>query len=128
LVGQVAEAGLAVQLRVEGEPVSLDSGVDLTLFRIVQEALTNTLKHAGPTRAEVIVRYGLADVEVTVTDGGKGPAGRGNLRGHGLVGMRERVGLYAGTLYTGPGQDGGYTVRATVPFDRPATTTKGSRT
>jgi signal transduction histidine kinase len=127
LVSQVTEAGVAVQLRVEGEPVSLDSGVDLTLFRIVQEALTNTLKHAGPTMAEVVVRYGLADVEVTVSDRGIGPAAGGNVRGHGLVGMRERVGLYAGTLYTGPGPDGGYTVRAIVPFDRPATTTKGSR-
>ncbi|GAA1695102.1 hypothetical protein GCM10009765_50420 [Fodinicola feengrottensis] len=128
LVGQVGEAGLAVQLTVEGEPVPLDSGVDLTLFRIVQEALTNTLKHAGPTRAEVVVRYGLADVEVVVTDRGKGPAGGGNASGHGLVGMRERVGLYAGSLYTGPGEDGGYTVRATVPFDRPAAKTRGSRT
>ncbi|WP_163506252.1 sensor histidine kinase [Fodinicola acaciae] len=121
LVHQVGEAGLTVRLRVEGEPMPLDSGVDLTLFRIVQEALTNTLKHAGPTSADVVVRYGPADVEVTVSDNGRGPAGA-NIGGHGLVGMRERVGLYAGSLYTGPGPAGGFTVRATVPFDRPAHT------
>lgn len=121
LVHQVGEAGLIVRLQVEGEPMPLDSGVDLTLFRIVQEALTNTLKHAGPTSADVVLRYGPSDVEVTVSDNGRGPAGT-NIGGHGLVGMRERVGLYSGSLYTGPGPSGGFTVRATVPFDRPAHT------
>jgi signal transduction histidine kinase len=119
LVAQVREAGLPVELEVEGEPQPLASGVDLSAYRIVQEALTNSLKHAGPAHATVHVRYGRSDVEVTVTDDGSGPGlaegGNGHDGGHGLVGMRERVALYGGELEVGPRQGGGFEVRARLP-------------
>jgi signal transduction histidine kinase len=119
LVAQVREAGLPVELEVEGEPQPLASGVDLSAYRIVQEALTNSLKHAGPAHATVRVRYGGNDVEVIVTDDGRGPrppdAGNGSCGGHGLVGMRERVALYGGELDVGPRGGGGFEVRARLP-------------
>jgi signal transduction histidine kinase len=119
LVAQVREAGLPVELEVEGEPQPLASGVDLSAYRIVQEALTNSLKHAGPAHATVRVRYGRTDVEVVVTDDGRGPrppdSGDGRDGGHGLVGMRERVALYGGELDVGPRRGGGFEVRARLP-------------
>jgi signal transduction histidine kinase len=101
LVEEIRQAGLPVQLRVEGQPEQLPPGVDLAAYRIVQEALTNTLRHAGPAHAEVLVRYQEHAVELEVLDDGGGPVqrdGAGGGRGHGLVGMRERVALYGGTL------------------------------
>jgi signal transduction histidine kinase len=119
LVAQVRKAGLPVELEVEGDPRPLASGVDLSAYRIVQEALTNSLKHAGPAHATVRVRYGADDVEVTVTDDGRGPeagdGANGTASGHGLVGIRERVALYGGELEAGPRRGGGYTVRAKLP-------------
>jgi signal transduction histidine kinase len=114
LVDQAREAGLPVELRVEGEAVELPAGVDLTAYRLVQEGLTNALKHAGATRAEVLVNYGAAEIEVTVTDNGKG-VGNGDGGGHGLVGMRERVSVYGGELDAGPRPGGGYRLRAKLP-------------
>jgi signal transduction histidine kinase len=117
LLAHVREAGLPVELRVEGERAPLPAGVDISAYRIVQEALTNALRHAGPARARVLVRYGETDVEVEVADDGHGTRD-GDQTGHGLVGMRERVALYGGDLTTGEGDAGGYSVRARLPFDR----------
>jgi signal transduction histidine kinase len=118
LVAEFREAGLPVDLVVEGEPNSLPQGVDLSAYRVVQEALTNTLKHAGPARARVLVRYGERDLVVEVNDDGHGaPAEKVAGKGHGLVGMRERVGLFGGELHTGPGHSGGYSVRARFPVE-----------
>ena len=124
LIEQTQAAGLPVELTVEGEPRHLGPGIDLTAYRIVQEALTNTLKHAGRARARVTLRYGDQELEIEVTDDGRGldaPSGNGHEPGHGLVGMRERVTLYGGALRTGPAERGGYEVRARLPLD-PAST------
>jgi signal transduction histidine kinase len=120
LLAQTQAAGLDVELTVEGEPRYLGPGIDLAAYRIVQEALTNTLKHAGRARARVIVRYGDRDLEIEVTDDGRGvddPSLNGHEPGHGLLGMRERVTLYGGALRTGPIEGGGYEVLARLPVD-----------
>lgn len=116
LVDQVRDAGLDVRLRLEGDRRQLAPGVDLAAYRIVQEALTNTVKHAGPACAEVLVRYRRDDVEIEVRDDGQGARANGH-SGHGLVGMRERVALYGGALSAGPGASGGFRVHATLPHD-----------
>jgi signal transduction histidine kinase len=115
LVEQAREAGLPVELRVEGEPLPLPAGVDLTAYRLVQEGLTNALKHARAQRAQVLVRYTDGDIEVTVSDDGQG-AGSGDGGGHGLVGMRERVAVYGGELEAGPRPEGGYRLWAKLPL------------
>ncbi len=92
----------------------MPGGVDLSAYRIVQEALTNTLKHAGPAHAFVTVRYRVDGVELEVVDDGRGSS-NGSRDGHGIRGMRERVRLYGGTLETGRRNDGGFTVRARLP-------------
>jgi signal transduction histidine kinase len=116
LVEQLRESGLPVELRIEGEPVALGPGVDISAYRIVQEALTNTLKHAGPVGASVVVRYRERELELEVIDDGH--AEPNNSRGgHGLVGMRERVALYGGELQAGPELGGGYAVRARLPLE-----------
>jgi signal transduction histidine kinase len=115
LVEQARDAGLPVELRVEGDAVELPTGVDLTAYRLVQEGLTNTLKHADASRAEVLVSYGRDQIEVTVSDDGKG-VGNGDGGGHGLVGMRERVSVYGGELDAGPQPGGGYRLRARLPL------------
>ena len=124
LVEQVGRAGLRVELVVEGEQEPLPAGVDLSAYRIVQEALTNVVKHAGSGRARVLVRYGEHDLEVQVRDeGGAGPglAGPADGRaGQGLVGMRERVNLFGGELRAGPRPGGGFTVDARLPLRAPA--------
>ena len=118
LVEQVRAAGLPVDVLVEGEPKRLPPGVDLAAYRVVQEALTNVLKHAGAARAQVAIRYGATALELAVTnDGHVRRNGRG---GHGLVGMRERVALYGGEFDAGPRREGGYAVRATLPLDAAA--------
>jgi signal transduction histidine kinase len=118
LVARAREAGLSVELEVEGEPRPLPSGVDLSAYRIAQEAITNTLKHAGPARAQVRVCYGAEALEVQVVDDGRGaaadPAPPGG--GNGLVGMRERVALFGGELRAGPRAGGGYEVKARLPI------------
>ncbi|HYW26905.1 MAG TPA: sensor histidine kinase [Terriglobales bacterium] len=115
LADRVRSAGLHVDLRTEGQPRSLPPGVDLSAYRIVQEALTNTLRHAGAGRAEVVVRYCDTGVEVEVTDDGRGPSVNGATGGHGLAGMRERVGMFGGELQVGARNGGGFRVRAMLP-------------
>jgi signal transduction histidine kinase len=114
LVDQVRAVGLPVELSIEGEPRALPVGVDLSAYRIVQEALTNTLKHARPARARVTVRYRSDDVELEVVDDGRGSS-NGSRGGQGIAGMRERVRLYGGTLETGRRERGGFSVRARLP-------------
>jgi signal transduction histidine kinase len=116
LVAQVREAGLSVELSVEGEAMDLPPGVDLSAYRIVQEALTNALRHAGPATARVVVRYGEQDLELEIADTGTGAATNDG-QGHGLVGMRERVSLYGGKVEAGPRDGGGFAVRARFPLD-----------
>jgi signal transduction histidine kinase len=114
LVANAREAGLPVEVRIEGTPAQLPAGVDMTAYRIVQEALTNAVKHAQADRAEVVVRYGNGTVEVIVSDDGHGN-GDGDGSGHGLVGIRERVSVYGGELEAGPQAGGGFRLRATLP-------------
>ncbi|HET7044179.1 MAG TPA: histidine kinase [Gaiellaceae bacterium] len=115
LLGQVRESGLPVELRVEGEPQPLPLGVELSAYRIVQEALTNSLKHAGRARAVVLLRYSVDAVEVEVVDDGGGN-GTGHVGGHGLAGMRERVAVFGGEFAAGRRDGGGYAVRARLPI------------
>jgi signal transduction histidine kinase len=116
LVAEYREAGLPVRLAVAGERRALLSGVELSVYRIVQEALTNVLKHARPTEVTVTLSFRGADgLEVEVVDDGS-PAGDGaNAAGHGLVGMRERVALLGGQLEAGPRPGGGFRVAARLP-------------
>jgi signal transduction histidine kinase len=120
LLAEVAKAGLGVRLRVEGTPSPLPAGVDLSAYRIVQEALTNVVKHAGPARAQVRIRYRDQEVTVEVTDDGRGVgalAGDGRAGvGHGLIGMRERVAAFDGDLDAGPRPGGGFRVAARLPL------------
>jgi signal transduction histidine kinase len=115
LVARTQESGLPVDLRVEGEPVRLPASIDLTAYRLVQEGLTNAIKHASAQHAEVHVRYAAAYVEVEVIDDGRGINGHGNGGGHGLVGMRERVSIYGGDLDVGPRAEGGFRLHARLP-------------
>ena len=116
VAARVTAAGLPVELVLEGEPATLPAGLELAAHRIVQEALTNSLRHARASRARVTVAYVPGGLELTVADdGGGGPTGRPG--GHGIVGMRERVALYGGELSVGPGPDGGYVVHAVLPRD-----------
>jgi signal transduction histidine kinase len=117
LVDSVRRAGLPVDLRVEGPVGDLPAGVDVSAYRIVQEALTNALKHAGPARAQVIIRRSGDDLDIAVTDDGRG-AGGSERSGHGLVGMRERVTVYGGRLEAGPEPGGGYALRARMHVGR----------
>jgi signal transduction histidine kinase len=114
LIAHTRDRGLAVELRVEGQPEPLSAGVDVTAYRLVQEGLTNAIKHARAQHAEVVVRYGDREVEVTVSDDGTGDGG-GDSGGHGLVGMRERVSVYGGELEAGPRAGGGFRLRARLP-------------
>ncbi|WP_116948691.1 sensor histidine kinase [Jiangella endophytica] len=119
LAEQMRDAGLPVDVTVDGEPGAVPVGVDLAAFRVIQEALTNTIKHAGPSAAAVHVRYLPSEVHVEISDDGRGVAAalEGRRPGHGLLGMRERVALYGGTLAAGPRRGGGYEVRAKIPYD-----------
>jgi signal transduction histidine kinase len=115
LVASVGGTGMPVDLTVEGEPVDLAPGLDASAYRIVQEALTNTLKHAGPARAHVIVRYTPENLELEVLDDGTGNAD-GTRPGHGLAGLRERVAIFGGELESGTRAGGGYAMRASLPL------------
>ena len=117
LVDQVREAGLPVTLEVGGDPVPLPPGIDLSAYRIVQEALTNALKHAGPARARVTVSYGDDELDLEIVDDGAGTA-NGDGAGHGLIGMRERVTMFGGDIDAGARTEGGYAVRARLPIAR----------
>lgn len=133
LIDDVRAAGVPISLVVVGEPEPLSAGVELSAYRIVQEALTNVIKHAGPlTRVDVRLTYTADQISVEVSDDGRGAAaphldrggaGIGGQRGeggHGLLGMRERVELWGGTLETGPASGGGYRVGATLPSAAPS--------
>ena len=111
-------AGLDVLVTHEGHPAALPAGVDLSAYRIVQEALTNTLRHAQATVAEVSLRYGADALEIVVTDNGRAASGRfADGPGYGLIGIRERAAMCGGTLDAGPTAHGGYRVRAHIPLD-----------
>jgi signal transduction histidine kinase len=118
LVARVQQAGLPVELQIDGEPVPLPAGVDLTAYRLVQESLTNALKHAGADSATVRLSYEPNEVAISVEDDGEGlsPERLSNLGGgHGLAGMEERVALYGGLLHAGRRRGGGFAVRARLP-------------
>ncbi len=115
LVRQAGSADVAVRLRVEGEPVPLSPGVDLAAYRIVQEGLTNALRHARATQVEVVVRYSPQRLDLEVADDGRGLATNGT-GGHGLVGVRERVALYGGTVDVAPSASGGVRLTASMPL------------
>jgi signal transduction histidine kinase len=120
LVDQARQGGLSVEVHTEGRPHTLSPGVDLAAYRIVQEALTNAVKHAGPARAQLVLRYGRDQLEIEVCDDGRGPSPAHDERadpGHGLVGMTERVALYGGALSAGPRNGGGFAVRARLPLE-----------
>ncbi len=115
LVAQVSQAGLPVELRVDGQPRELPPGIDLSAYRVVQEALTNALKYAGQASAQVVVRYRPDELEVEVVDTGAG-AEAADQGGHGLAGMTERVSLYGGEIEAGAREGGGFAVRARLPL------------
>jgi signal transduction histidine kinase len=117
LVEDVIHAGLPVQLHVDGERYDLPRAIDLSAYRIVQEGLTNALKHAHASHADVTVRYRPEEVELEVTDDGKGPAAT-NGHGHGLVGIRERAKIYGGEMSAGAAPAGGFILSARLPVDR----------
>jgi signal transduction histidine kinase len=119
LVESSRAAGLPVDVVVEGEAGPLPPAVDAAAYRIVQESLTNVIRHAGPARATVAVRHGRDEVEIEVTDDGRGAAdgaaGKDDGGGHGLAGMRERAALLGGEVHAGARRSGGYRVRARLP-------------
>jgi signal transduction histidine kinase len=115
LITQIAQAGVRVDLRITGQPQALPPGIDLSAYRIVQEALTNVVKHAGTPRSQVSITYEADQLSIQVTDDGHGcpvtaPAG------HGLIGMQERVTLYGGRWHAGPRPEGGFAVTARLPL------------
>jgi signal transduction histidine kinase len=116
LIERTCQAGLDAQLNIEGSSRDLPAAVDLSVYRIVQEALTNVVRHAHATQVAVTLVYAPDTLEVTVLDDGGGPNGDPGDPGHGLVGMRERVALFDGELETGQRSYGtGYRVRALIP-------------
>ena len=119
LIAGARRAGLETTFTVTGEPVPLPTAVDLAAYRIVQESLTNAIRHAGPATAAVSLDYRRGELRIDVTDTGRGqPAGvaAGQSGGHGLAGMRERAATVGGTVETGPGPGGGFRVAARLPF------------
>ncbi|MER5578016.1 sensor histidine kinase [Streptomyces massasporeus] len=131
LIDRIAFAGLPVEVRISGEPRPLPTGIDVTAYRIIQEALTNALKHGDGAKAEVTVRYAERYLRVEVLNSGPSvlagdavgprsqPAGQANGAGRGLLGLRERVAVYGGDLDARRRLGGGYRVRARIPLDRP---------
>jgi len=130
LVSQVVDAGVVVDVRTRGRLDGVPPGVSLTAYRVVQEALTNVLRHAGPTTARLAVAAEGGSVRVCVEDDGpagdlRRPVSAGSAGGHGTVGMRERVALYGGTVTSGPAPGGGWRGRGRVPY--PGGGTEGRR-
>jgi signal transduction histidine kinase len=117
LVASVRAAGLDVTLDVTGDPGSLPRALDLSAYRIVQEALTNVLKHAGAGQARVTVRRGLRRLELEIVDDGAGRAAANGDAGHGLVGMQERVAMFGGTFEAAARPEGGFAVHARLPIE-----------
>ena len=121
LVSSTRAAGLNASIQVDGDPVPVSQGLSLCAYRVVQEALMNTLKHAGPTRAEVLLRWCEDRLELQVSDAGRvaargvgGPVGGSS--GHGIAGMRERTAMHGGSIEAGSAPEGGFVVRATIPL------------
>jgi signal transduction histidine kinase len=117
LIAQATQGELTVGLSVEGEPRPLPGTLELSVYRVIQEALTNALKHSGGTAATVRVAYEATSLEVEVSDDGRGAGGATGGSGHGLIGMRERVRLHGGHLRAGPDPAGGFVVRASFPLN-----------
>jgi signal transduction histidine kinase len=119
LIEQVRQAGLPIELRVEGEPRVASAGVAVAAYRIVQEALTNVLKHAGGAPTRVVLRWADTALELEIIDRGQPQAAgnRGAAAGRGIAGMRERAAMYGGSLEARPGREGGYVVRAHIPLE-----------
>jgi signal transduction histidine kinase len=116
LIGEVGRAGLPVHLHVEGEPFALPRGIDISAYRIIQEGLTNALKHADAHRADVALQYTPDQLTIEVRDDGNGvtPTGANGV-GYGLVGIRERVKLYGGEMSAGRARDGGFVLTTRLP-------------
>jgi signal transduction histidine kinase len=115
LLAEIGRAGLPVELHVEGQPFPLPRGIDLSAYRIVQEGLTNVLKHAQASDADVIVRYRPDELGIEVRDNGRGHTSSDG-RGHGLVGVRERVKIYGGQMSAGTSEDGGFVLTTRLPL------------
>jgi signal transduction histidine kinase len=115
LLDEIGRAGLPVELHVDGKPVPLPRGIDLSAYRIVQEGLTNALKHAHASDADVTVRYRPDELEIEVRDNGQGSATNDGL-GHGLIGVRERVTIYGGKMTAGTAVDGGFVLNTRLPL------------
>jgi signal transduction histidine kinase len=119
LIEHVRAAGAAVELRVEGQPRAVSGGITVAAYRIVQEALTNVLKHADRAPSRVVLRWADDALELEIADDGpprNGAQGEA-ATGRGLAGMRERAAMYGGTLEAHPGPEGGYVVRARIPLE-----------
>jgi signal transduction histidine kinase len=116
LLADVRAAGLPVRMQIEGEQLELPRAIDLSAYRIVQEGLTNSLKHAGAHQADVAVRYGANEVQVEVRDDGRGPSTDDGL-GHGLIGIKERVKIYGGDMKAGAASGGGFVLEARLPLN-----------
>ena len=121
LVAGVRDAGLAVSVEITGAPSAISPGIDLSAYRVVQEGLTNALRHSAAGQARVEIRYRTGSLELQVLDAGPGAVRRDDRGdgGRGLAGMRERVALYGGTLERGP-DGGGWRLRALLPLEEPA--------
>ena len=119
LAAELSEAGVPVRVHVQGLPHQVPAALDLTAYRVVQESLTNVVRHAGPAQADVTIRYEDRLVTVQVDDDGRGAVGQDSDQGggHGQLGMRERVAVWGGTLHTGARPEGGYRVLATLPYE-----------
>jgi len=117
LLAQMQTAGMPVRLALEGSVDDLPKGVDLSAYRIIQEALTNSLKHSSHSKVDVLVRRIDNAIEVEVQDAGPALNGDAAGVGHGLIGMRERTALYGGVFEAGSRNDGGFDVKATLPID-----------
>ena len=115
LIGGIRRAGLPVDLHVEGTPAALPAAIDLSAYRIIQEGLTNSLKHANAGHADVVLRWGADELEIEVRDDGRGTTATDG-HGHGLVGVRERVKIYGGEMTAGAASGGGFTLRTRLPL------------
>jgi signal transduction histidine kinase len=115
LLAGVERAGLPVRLHIEGERVRVPRSIDLSAYRIVQEGLTNALKHANAGHADVTVRYAADELGIEIRDDGEGGSAGDGL-GHGLVGIRERVKIYGGEMTAGTAAGGGFVLRARLPL------------
>jgi signal transduction histidine kinase len=116
LVESVRETGLPLEVAIEGDPAPISAGLDLAAYRVVQEALTNALKHSGGAATRLALRYRPEAIEIEVVNDGRASPAEEGVSGRGLLGMRERVALYGGRLEAGPNEDGGFRVWAVLPI------------